>query len=67
MYTAYFTTHHEISTEKEKVMKQYRKDVARLSDDFDIENTVRALKQNAEKLTENAIELPTRHRHSCKN
>jgi hypothetical protein len=34
MYTAYFTTHHEISTEKEKVMKQYRKDVARLSDDF---------------------------------
>lgn len=54
----YFIAGDEISTEKEKVMKQYRKDVARLSDTFDIENTVRALQQNAEKLTENGIELP---------
>jgi len=54
----YFIARDEISTEKEKVMKQYRKDVARLSDTFDIENTVRALQQNAEKLTENGIELP---------
>lgn len=54
----YFIAGDEISTEKEKVMKQYRKYVARLSDTFDIENTVRALQQNAEKLTENGIELP---------
>lgn len=54
----YFTTHHKTETKKEEVMKQYRKDVAKLSDDFDIENTVSALKQNAKKLTDNAIELP---------
>ena len=54
----YFTTHHKTETKKEEVMKQYRKDVAKLSDDFDIENTVSALKQNAEKLTDNGIELP---------
>jgi len=36
----YFTTHHKTETKKEEVMKQYRKDVAKLSDDFDIENTV---------------------------
>jgi hypothetical protein len=28
-------------------MKQYRKDLTTLADDFDIENTVSALKQNA--------------------
>ena len=54
----YFTTHHKTETKKEEVMKQYRKDVAKLSDDFDIENTVSGLKQNAEKLTDNGIELP---------
>ena len=54
----YFTTHHKTETKKEEVMKQYRKDVAKLSDDFDIENTVCGLKQNAEKLTDNGIELP---------
>ena len=54
----YFTTRHKTETKKEEVMKQYRKDVAKLSDDFDIENTVSALKQNAEKLTDNGIELP---------
>ena len=54
----YFTTRHKTETKKEEVMKQYRKDVAKLSDDFDIENTVSGLKQNAEKLTDNGIELP---------
>jgi hypothetical protein len=54
----YFIAGDEISTEKEKVMKQYRKDVARLSDTFDIENIVSALQKNAGKLTENGIELP---------
>ena len=39
-------------------MKQYRKDLTTLADDFDIENTVSALKQNAKKLSDNAIELP---------
>lgn len=54
----YFTTHHKIDAKKEEVMKQYRTSVAKLSDDFDIENTVKALQQNAKKLTENGIELP---------
>ena len=39
-------------------MKQYRTSVGKLSDDFDIENKVKALQQNAKKLTENGIELP---------
>ena len=54
----YFTTHHTIATKKEEVMKQYRTSVGKLSDDFDIENKVKALQQNAKKLTENGIELP---------
>jgi hypothetical protein len=54
----YFTTHSKIATKKEEIMKQYRKDLSKLADDFDIENTVSALKQNAKKLTDNAIELP---------
>ncbi len=54
----YFTTHHKTEAKKEEVMKQYRKGVAKLSDDFDIENKVKALQQNAKKLTENGIELP---------
>ena len=55
---SYFTTHHKTATKKEEVMKQYRKDLTTLADDFDIENTVSALKQNAKKLSDNAIELP---------
>ena len=54
----YFTTHHKTATKKEEVMKQYRKSVAKLSDDFDIENTVKALQQNAKKLDENGVDLP---------
>ncbi|PJG41875.1 hypothetical protein XA39_15770 [Acinetobacter tandoii] len=54
----YFTTHSKIATKKEEIMKQYRKDLSKLADDFDIENTISALKQNAKKLTDNAIELP---------
>ena len=54
----YFTTHHEIEVKKEEVMKQYKKGVVQLFDDFDIENTVVALKQNAKKLDENGIDLP---------
>ena len=54
----YFTTHSKIATKKEEIMKQYRKDLSKLADDFDIENTVSALKQNAKKLSDNAIELP---------
>ena len=38
-------------------MKQYKKGVVQLFDDFDIENTVVALKQNAKKLDENGIDL----------
>jgi hypothetical protein len=54
----YFTTHHKTETKKEEVMKRYRTSVGKLSDDFDIENTVKALQQNAKKLNENGIELP---------
>lgn len=54
----YFTTHHKIDAKKEEVMKRYRTSVGKLSDDFDIENTVKALQQNAKKLNENGIELP---------
>ena len=54
----YFTTHHKTEAKKEEVMKQYRKGVAQLFDDLDIEKTVSALKQNAKKLNENGIELP---------
>lgn len=54
----YFTTHSKIATKKEEIMKQYRKDLTTLADDFDIENTISALKQNAKKLSDNAIELP---------
>ena len=54
----YFTTHHKIDAKKEEVMKRYRTSVGKLSDDFDIENTVKALQQNAKKLNENGVELP---------
>jgi hypothetical protein len=54
----FFTTQHKTDSKKEQVMKQYRKGVAQLFDDFDIEKTVSALKQSAKKLDENGIDLP---------
>ena len=54
----FFTTQHKTEAKKEQVMKQYRKAVAQLFDDFDIEKTVSALKQSAKKLDENGIDLP---------
>ena len=54
----FFTTSYETGVKKEDVLKQYRKDVAKLFDDFDIEATVVELKQNAKKLDENGIDLP---------
>lgn len=54
----YFTTHHKTEAKKEEVMKQYRTSIGKLSDDFDIENKIKALQQNAKKLTDNGIELP---------
>ncbi len=56
----FFTTQHKTEAKKEQVMKQYRKAVAQLFDDFDIEKTVSALKQSAKKLDENGIDLPTK-------
>lgn len=54
----FFTTSYETGVKKEEVLKQYRKDVAKLFDDFDIEATVVELKQNAKKLEETGIDLP---------
>lgn len=54
----FFTTSYETGVKKEEVLKQYRKDVAKLFDDFDIEATVVELKQSGKKLGENGIELP---------
>lgn len=54
----YFTTSYEVSENKEKLMKQYRLDVVKLSENFNIENIIKELHQNAEKLTQNGIELP---------
>lgn len=54
----YFTTKHDIREDKEKLMKRYRLDVVKLSENFDIENTVKELHQNAEILTANKIQLP---------
>jgi hypothetical protein len=54
----YFTTRFQVAEDKEKLMKQYRTDIAKLSESCDVENIVKKLHQNAEKLTENGIELP---------
>ena len=54
----FFTTKYEIEIKKNKVMKSYRRDVAKLFDDFGIEKTVSDLKQNAKKLDRHDIQLP---------
>lgn len=54
----YFTTRCEVDKDKEKLMKQYKLDIAKLSETFDIETIVKKLHKNADKLTENGIELP---------
>lgn len=55
----FFTTSYETGVKKEEVMKQYKKGVVQLFDDFDIEKKVNELKQSAKKLEENGIDLPT--------
>ncbi|MGX5700966.1 MobQ family relaxase [Acinetobacter kookii] len=54
----YFTTSRQVDKDKDKLMKQYKLDIAKLSETFDIETVVKELHQNADKLTENGIELP---------
>lgn len=54
----YFTTSRQVDKDKGKLMKQYKLDIAKLSETFDIETIVKKLHQKADKLTENGIELP---------
>ncbi len=55
----YFITKYQLNQDKTKLMKQYKLDIAELSENFNIESIVKELHKNAEKLTENGIDLPT--------
>lgn len=55
----YFITEYQLNQDKTKLMKQYKLDIAELSENFNIESIVKELHKNAEKLTENGIDLPT--------
>ena len=54
----YFVTEIGVDKSKNDLLQQQGVDVARLSDKYDIENTVKQMRTNADFLTENDIELP---------